>query len=65
MQMIEMSKVLCFGLKDISLLLFLFDLFSAVSNNVAWFFAIMAYDFGVFSVLLIVIWVYGCHFGYC
>ena len=64
-QMIWMSKVLCFDLEDNFFVLFLSHPFTTISDNVAWFFTIMAGHFCLFSVLLVFIWGYGCHCGYC
>ena len=49
----------------ISLLLFIFHPFTTISDNVACFFTLVAYDFSLFSVLLNITWRYGCYCGYC
>ena len=47
----------------ISLFLFLSHPFTTISNNVAWFFTIVACHICLFSVLLVFIWGYGCRCG--
>ena len=61
------SRCRSFGVLDrtvISLLLLLFHLFAALSNNVARFLTLIANDFSLFSVVLIIISRYSRQCGY-